>query len=114
MTRCIEVTVTAPKEVAQRLARIVVEESLVACAQLSGPVASTYRWQGELETADEWYCRLKTTERRLPALVARIRGLHPYEVPEIIATPIVDGNPDYLAWIEAEVNGGAKEGEAGT
>jgi periplasmic divalent cation tolerance protein len=68
-----------------------------------GPVASAYRWQGEVETAAEWYCHLKTTAASLPALIARIRKLHPYETPEIIALPVAEGDPDYLRWIEESV-----------
>ena len=56
-----------------------------------------------METAEEWYCFLKTTEGRLPELRARLRELHPYEVPEIIAVPIADGDPAYLRWIRESV-----------
>jgi len=80
-----------------------VEERLAACAQVSGPLASTYRWEGTVERATEWYCHLKTTVDRLPALESRIRELHPYEVPEIIAVPIVQGNAAYLDWIRDSV-----------
>ena len=80
-----------------------VDARLAACAQVIGPLASTYHWQGRLETAEEWYCFLKTTEERLPALQARLRELHPYEVPEIIAVPIADGDPAYLGWIRDSV-----------
>jgi periplasmic divalent cation tolerance protein len=57
-----------------------------------------------VERATEWYCHLKTTAARLPALQARIGELHPYDVPEIVAVPILNGNPDYLRWIEHTVN----------
>jgi len=89
--------------VAQNLARRLVEERLAACAQVQGPVVSVYRWKGAVESATEWYCHLKTTTARLPALGARLRALHPYELPEIVAVPIVDGDPSYLAWIEESV-----------
>ena len=79
------------------------EERLAACAQVSGPLTSTYRWEGQVERASEWYCHLKTTLDRLPALESRLRELHPYEVPEIIAVPIVQGNADYLEWIRDSV-----------
>jgi periplasmic divalent cation tolerance protein len=88
---------------AEQLASVLVEERLVACAQVLGPVSSTYHWQGAIERATEWYCHLKTTRARLPALQARIGELHPYEVPEIIALPILGGNADYLRWIEQSV-----------
>jgi periplasmic divalent cation tolerance protein len=80
-----------------------VEERLAACAQVLGPVSSTYRWKGSVEQATEWYCNLKTTKAGLPALTTRIRNLHPYEVPEIVAFTIEDADAAYLQWIEAEV-----------
>jgi periplasmic divalent cation tolerance protein len=58
-----------------------------------------------VEKAAEWYCHLKTTAARVPALTSRIRELHPYETPEIIALPVVEGNPAYLRWIEDSVAG---------
>ncbi len=79
-----------------------VQERLAACAQVTGPVSSVYRWQGEVETAAEWYCHLKTTAARAPALLARIRELHPYDTPEIIALP-AEADPAYLRWVEDAV-----------
>ncbi len=99
-----QVTTTLPdRAAADTLAARTVEEGLAACAQVVGPVASTYRWQGRVETASEWYCHLKTSSARLPALAGRIRQLHTYEVPEIVVLPIVDGDPAYLRWIEESV-----------
>ena len=69
---------------------------------MHGPLTSTYRWQGAVETAAEWYCHLKTTAERWPALEARLRALHPYDVPEIVALPIVAGSRAYLDWIADE------------
>ena len=104
MTGCCQVTTTWPdREAADDWAARAVEERLAACAQVSGPLTSTYRWQGQVERASEWYCHLKTTLDRLPALESRLRELHPYEVPEIIAVPIVQGNADYLEWIRDSV-----------
>ena len=82
---------------------MLVEERLAACGQVLGPVSSTYHWQGAIERSTEYYCQLKTTMARLPALQARIRELHPYEVPEIIALSIADGDAGYLRWIEQTV-----------
>ena len=104
MTGCCQVTTTLPdRSAADRVAQALVEERLAACAQVSGPIASTYRWQGAVEQASECYCHIKTTLGRLPALRRRLRELHPYDVPEIIAVPIVDGDPSYLEWIEESV-----------
>jgi periplasmic divalent cation tolerance protein len=101
---CFQVTTTLPDQAAaQQVAARLVEERLAACAQVLGPVSSTYRWKEGIEQATEWYCNLKTTRTRLSALKQRIRELHPYEVPEIVATRIEDGDADYLRWIEAEV-----------
>ncbi len=97
-------TTTLPdRDSAHRLGGTLVEERLAACAQVVGPVSSIYRWQGEVETAAEWYCHLKTTGARVPALLSRIRELHPYETPEIIAVPVAEGEPAYLRWIEESV-----------
>ena len=104
MTGCCQVTTTLPDQAsADRLAAVLVEERLAACAQVQGPVSSTYYWQGSIEQSTECYCHLKTTMARLPALKARIRELHPYQVPEVIALPIMGGDSDYLRWIEEAV-----------
>jgi periplasmic divalent cation tolerance protein len=104
---CCQVTTTLPDQsAAERLATILVEERLAACAQVAGPISSTYRWEGKIDRAGEWQVHLKTTVSRLPGLQARIRELHPYDVPEIIAIPITGGNEDYLGWIEESVRPG--------
>jgi periplasmic divalent cation tolerance protein len=101
---CVQVTTTLPDQAAaEHVADRLVKERLAACAQVLGPVSSTYRWRGEIEHATEWYCHLKTTASCAAAVEARIRELHPYETPEIIAVPIAQGNPDYLRWIEESV-----------
>lgn len=101
---CCQVTTTFPDEPsARRAAAILVEERLAACAQVAGPIASTYRWAGQVEQAVEWYCHCKTTLARAAGLRARLREVHPYDTPEIIVLPIADGDPDYLRWIEASV-----------
>jgi periplasmic divalent cation tolerance protein len=105
MTACLQVTTTLPDRiVADRVAADLVGARLAACAQIEGPIASTYRWQGGVEQATEWYCHLKTTAAKLPDVFARIRELHPYDVPEIIAVPIADGDPAYLRWIAQSVS----------
>jgi periplasmic divalent cation tolerance protein len=101
---CCQVTTTLPdRALADRVASTLVDARLAACAQVIGPLTSTYHWQGRTETAEEWYCFLKTTASRLPELRARLRALHPYEVPELIAVPIADGDPAYLRWIRESV-----------
>jgi periplasmic divalent cation tolerance protein len=104
VTACFQVSTTLPdRPAADRVAEAAVMERLAACAHVDGPLHSTYRWQGAVESAIEWSCRLKTTAERLPALVARIRELHPYDVPEIVAVAIADGDPAYLRWIQESV-----------
>jgi periplasmic divalent cation tolerance protein len=99
-----QVTTTLPdRDTANRIGRRLVEERLAACAQVVGPVASVYWWQGEVETAGEWYCHLKTTAARTEALITRIRELHPYETPEIVALPVTEGDASYLRWIADSV-----------
>jgi periplasmic divalent cation tolerance protein len=103
-TGCVLVSTTVPeRSTADRIAALAVSERLAACAHVDGPLQSTYRWQGAVETAAEWTCRLKTTVERLPALVARIRELHPYEVPEIVAQDLIGGDLAYLRWIQESV-----------
>jgi periplasmic divalent cation tolerance protein len=103
-TGCCQVTTTLPDQAAaERLAAVLVKERRAACVQVAGPIASTYRWQGKVEQTTEWYCHCKTTAAAAPALLARIRELHPYDTPEIIGVPIVFGDPDYLRWLEASV-----------
>lgn len=90
----------ASREEADRIGRTVVEERLAACANIVTPVASTYWWQGKVERARESLLVLKTRQELVDALQRRIRGLHSYTVPEVIAVEIVGGNPDYLRWID--------------
>jgi len=98
---CVQVSTTLPDEnTAQRLGRSLVEERLAACAQVVGPVSSTYWWRGAVEQSREWYCYLKTTQASFAALSQRLKELHPYDVPEIIAVPILEGSSEYLRWIE--------------
>lgn len=95
-------TTTDAAEKAEALARGAVAARVAACAQISGPVTSVYRWEGAVETASEWRIQFKTAAARYPALEAYLLGAHDYDTPEIIATPVVAGSPDYLRWLEEE------------
>ena len=97
------VTTTATREDAERIARSLVEERLAACAQVTGPITSTYRWQGKIETTAEWQCWAKSRGELWARIEAAIRRLHPYEVPEILAIPVLAGSPSYLAWLDEAV-----------
>lgn len=87
---------------AERIARTLVEERLAACVNLLPGLRSIYRWQGMVESADETLLLIKTAADRFDALQARLRALHPYELPEIVAVEIAAGLPPYLDWIVAE------------
>lgn len=103
MTDLLVVNVTAPNlATAERLARAVVEESLAACCTLVPAVRSIYRWQGAVHDDIEVLLVIKTRAALLDALTARVRALHPYTLPEVIALPIAGGSEPYLAWVRAE------------
>ena len=87
---------------AERIAQHLVEERLAACVNIVPKILSIYRWKGTLERATEHLMIIKTVEDRLPSLTHRIKELHPYEVPEVIAFSIQDGDPAYLEWILSE------------
>lgn len=98
------VFITAPSaDDAARLGRTLVEERLAACANLVPGVASTYWWQGRVEDAREALLILKTRQELVGRVAARVRELHSSTVPEVIAVPIIGGNPAYLAWIDDSV-----------
>lgn len=87
---------------AEKLAALIVEERLAACVNILAPCTSIYQWKGSVERAEEVPLLIKTTEERYPLLEAAIRSAHPYETPEIVALPLADGLPEYLAWVAAE------------
>lgn len=97
------VFVTAPDaEVARSLARALVAERLAACVNVVPGVCSIYRWEGEVQEDDEVLLVIKTREDRLAALSARVTDLHPYDLPEVLALPVVGGSAGYLDWVSAE------------
>ena len=87
------------QDVADRIARALVEEGLAACVNRLPGVVSTYRWQGETQVGAELLLLIKTTRARFEALRARIVALHPYELPEVIAVDVARGHEPYLAWV---------------
>jgi periplasmic divalent cation tolerance protein len=103
MKEYIQVTTTTEKrEDANRIARSLVEKRLAACAQVIGPIRSTYWWKGKIEDAEEWLCLMKSRKDLYNSLEKAIRAVHPYEVPEITAVALVEGVETYLRWIEEE------------
>lgn len=94
------VLTTAPdRETAERLGRLLVAERLVACANVVDGITSIYRWEGDVERDPETLVIFKTTGERVDAVVGRVAELHPYDVPEVIALPVVGGHGPYLTWV---------------
>jgi periplasmic divalent cation tolerance protein len=96
-------TVSSRKD-AERIASILVDKNAAACAQIVGPIKSVYRWKGKVEHAREWMCIAKTTKKGYVKLERLLKEIHPYELAEIIAIPILAGSKEYLAWITKETS----------
>jgi len=97
------VTCACPdREVADALARLLVERRLAACVQVLPGVTSTYRWEGAIERADEVLLLAKTWDDRVESIAETLRARHPYALPEIMAIPATGGLDAYLAWVRAE------------
>src|SRR6478609_1965042 len=92
-------TTTGTRQDAEQIASELISRRLAACAQISGPITSTFRWQGKVETAAEWVCTVKTSLAQLDGIQKAFETIHPYQVPEVIATPIADGSDAYLRWL---------------
>lgn len=97
-------TTTETKKQAQKIAKYLVEQKLVACVQITGPIESRYRWKGNVETAAEYLCLIKTRITLFKKVEAAIKKLHPYETPEIIAVPIIKGSKEYSNWLNDELS----------
>jgi len=95
----IVVYITAPDEEAEGLARALVEAKLAACVNMVSNVRSIYSWQGKIEDDRELLMIIKTQRHLFDRLTAKVREIHSYDVPEIIALPIIEGSPDYLRWL---------------
>ncbi|NLX50735.1 MAG: divalent-cation tolerance protein CutA [Deltaproteobacteria bacterium] len=92
-------TTTGTREEAQAIARDLVGKALAGCVQIVGPIESTYRWRGAVETSAEHLCLIKTRRDLFPRVESAIRERHSYETPEITAVPITQGGTGYLAWL---------------
>ena len=99
----------ASEEEAEKLARSVVELGLAACASIVPNVRSYYRWQGAVESAGEYLLVIKSARRQFAALSAALERMHSYEVPEVLAVPVVAGSAPYLAWLDASLGGGKED-----
>jgi periplasmic divalent cation tolerance protein len=90
-------------ELASNLARDLVEHRLAACVNIIPGARSVYRWKGKVEDTTEWLLVIKSRRDLFPALRAAVEKLHTYEVPELIALPVVEGSEPYLAWLDREL-----------
>jgi periplasmic divalent cation tolerance protein len=102
MTEFVVVLTTLPVEAdGEKFAAQLVEEGLAACVNILPAMRSVYRWKGAVERADERQLVIKTMGARVSALEARLRTLHPYDVPEFLVLPVDSGSTDYLSWLSA-------------
>ncbi len=106
MGECQVITTVDDRKTALRIAGVLVERRLAACVQVVGPITSTYRWQGQVEIAEEWMCIAKTRDELYPDLERAILEVHPYDVPEILAMPIIAGHRPYLRWLNDSLKSG--------
>lgn len=95
-------TMVHSKKDSERIARRLVETRLAACVNIIPHLESIYRWEGEIKTEMEFLLVIKTVHSQLEGVIAKIKKLHPYELPEIIAIPVVAGSREYLDWLHAE------------
>ena len=93
----------ASEEESQKIARLLLDQKKAACVNIIPAVKSFFLWKGESDSAKEELLIVKTKTAKIPEVIKAVKEAHSYDVPEIIALPIVDGNKDYLAWIDEEV-----------
>jgi len=95
--------ITSRNEEAPRIADALLKQKKAACVNIIASISSRFWWQGELDSDQESLLIVKTKASLINEIVTLVKGIHSYDVPEIIALPIVGGNPDYLEWIGGEV-----------
>jgi periplasmic divalent cation tolerance protein len=96
-------TAVAKRADADRIASVLVKEKLAACVQVLGPVRSTCRWKGKIVRSTEWLCIIKTEKQRYGKVEMRLKAIHPYELPEIVAAPCSAGSQEYLKWVSEQM-----------
>jgi periplasmic divalent cation tolerance protein len=92
-------------EEAERIAQTLVADMLAACVNVMPGITSIYRWEGQVQRDREWLLLAKSRQEVLDELIQRVQALHSYDVPEIIALPLLGGSEEYLRWVDAEVHG---------
>jgi len=103
MTSIMVFMTTATKQEANIIIRLLLDKHLIACANTLGPVESRFWWQGKIEKAKEFLVLMKSDEKLFEKLSKVIKEVHSYEVPEILALPIIDGWTPYLEWLNASI-----------
>jgi periplasmic divalent cation tolerance protein len=104
--RLVVLMTAGSREEAEKIANALVNEMLAACVNVLPGVTSVYRWEGEVQRDQEWLLVAKSTREVLDDLVRCVRALHSYDLPEVIALPVVGGSEAYLRWVDGEVQGG--------
>ena len=99
--RLVYITVSSADE-ARKVGKEIVSQRLAACVNILGPIQSMYWWKGNLQEDNEMVVIAKTTAALLPRLIERVKAVHSYEIPCIVALPLTEGNPDFLDWIAQE------------
>jgi len=96
-------TTVAKRSDAERIAKALSDKKLSACSQIIGPITSVYKWKGKVEKSKEWLCLSKSKKNNYKKIEKAIKEIHPYELPEIIAVPIIEASREYLAWMRKEI-----------
>ncbi len=104
--RLVVLMTAGSREEADKIANALVTELFAACVNVLPGVTSVYRWEGEVQRDQEWLLVAKSTREVLDDLVRRVQALHSYDLPEVIALPVVGGSEAYLRWVDGEVHGG--------
>jgi len=99
--RLVYITTSSADE-ARKVGKEIVSQRLAACVNILGPIQSMYWWKGNLQEDNEMVVIAKTTAALLPRLIERVKAVHSYEIPCIVALPLTEGNPDFLDWIAQE------------
>ncbi len=97
---CVILVTASNKEEAQKIASGLIESRLAACVNIVDPIGSIFWWQGKIDRATEALLVIKTRKALIKKLIKKVKSLHSYDVPEIIALPVIDGSKEYLEWID--------------
>jgi periplasmic divalent cation tolerance protein len=98
-------TTCGSEQEARKLAAMLIEKRLAACVNITAPVTSIYRWKGVVEESREWLLIVKSRRDCFDRLRIALESAHSYELPEVLAIPVVAGSPNYLAWVDSETGG---------